>query len=327
MSTTLTWASSGNGVKTGIAAANLLDDLDTLITSFSGNAAFSWQKAGKQSVTTPLYLLLSRKDGSAGRIAIIIFTTAPTNIQPVLFDQLCPINNVFIAWFPNGTGTTLSNLNATSGTVCGNDTSAVKVAPMGVVSTTYAASYVPFYFDSYDCMWFGFGNPAAATLYGLAAGLLVEDVAGTAYDSVFGVGNGTMNSWGSNSTAPIGWSAAAANAGAATPGCVRAHYAGSNKPYFNAWLPVGSWATQAHSTATDILSDDANSKVWFAPTALLGQTKGEGVVLKFRQIGYGTGETSAFFTYSTTGPVVQAIQFCNTTAGGNGMAWMTNFKI
>lgn len=327
MSTTLTWASSGNGVKTAATAAALLDDLDTLITSFSANAAFSWQKAGKQSVTTPLYLLLSRKDGSAGRIAIIIFTTVPTNIQPVLFDQLAAVNSVFIAWFPNGTGTTLSNLNATSGTVCGNDTGAVKCAGTQTFANIYAALFVPFYFDSYDGMYFGFANPAAGTsTFVIGAGVLVEDAAGIAYDATMTLGNGSASNWGSATSFPMAWVGAVQSAGAVgTRVCT--NYGSANRSYFFAWAPSGSWAAQLHSAASDIMSDDANSKVWFAPVPLLGQTKGEGAVLKFRQIGFGTGTTNAYAHYDTTGPVVQAMQFCNATTGGSGFPWLTNFKI
>lgn len=326
MSTTLTWASSGNGTKTGTAMSNLMSDISTLIGTYSANAAFSWQVAGSSVATTPFWLVLSRKDGSAGRIAIIGLTTAFTNIQPTLWEQLPSINNVFIAWFPNGTGSTLSNLNATSGTVCGNDTGAVRCSSTNSIGSSYTTSFVPFYWDSYDGMWFFFNNPASATLYGMGAGALVEDAVGTAFDATAGSGGGSGFSAFTSSIFGYTNPSALVLAGA-LPNSVRVnHTSGNNKQYFNPWQPLG-WAAQAHGSTDCILADDVSLKAWFMPFPLMSTTKGEGITLKFRQMGYGPGQSTAYFTYYTTGPVAQAMQISNVTAGGNTLGWFTNFKI
>ena len=67
-STTLTWQNSGLGAKTGTTDVLFLTDLNTLITSYAGNAAFSWQVSGTNLTTpntatsgSPYYILLSRK--------------------------------------------------------------------------------------------------------------------------------------------------------------------------------------------------------------------------------------------------------------------------
>jgi hypothetical protein len=80
-------------------------------------------------------------------------------------------------------------------------------------------------------------------------------------------------------------------------------------------------------SATDILTSTSVNKVWFVPSQILGQTKGEGFVLKLRQMGYGPGTVGAFTVYNTTGPVAAARQMSNHTAGLNSGAWLTNFKL
>lgn len=90
--------------------------------------------------------------------------------------------------------------------------------------------------------------------------------------------------------------------------------------------PTGTWASHAVNT-TDVLTDTSNSRAYFVPVPLLGQRKGEGFVLKLRQIAWGPGTTSPFTEYSTTGPVTRARQFNAATAGGNGYPWFTNFKL
>jgi hypothetical protein len=115
------------------------------------------------------------------------------------------------------------------------------------------------------------------------------------------------------------------NAGSNSP-CVRTNYGASNRVYFQAWTPSSTWAAVAVSS-TDILTDTTNSKAWFVPMQLLGVTKGEGFVIKFRQFGLGPGTTGPLTPYNTTGPVVAARQVNLATVGGNGYPWVTNFKI
>lgn len=324
MSSTLNWASSGNAAKTGTTVALFMADIVAMITAQAGNAAFNWQVAGSSIAATPFTIVLSRKDASAGRIGIICLTSAFTNIQPVLWEQLPAINNVFIAYFPQGTGSTLSNLNATSGTVCGVDTNAPFASSIDTVATVYGASVVPYYFDSYDAIYLQLNNPAATTEYTLGAGELVEDGSGTTYPST--LGTGTVG-W-STFNAPVQYQTPSAKVLAgALPNSVQANYLGTKKQFYCPFSTLNSWSNLTHSSVDSILADDANSKVWFAPVPLMSQTRGEGAILKFRQLGWGPGQTSAFFKYSTTGPVVQAQMMSNVTAGQVSAPYLTNFKI
>jgi hypothetical protein len=325
MSATLTWFHSGNGTKTGTAVGNLFADLVTLIQATDGGADFSWEYAGSNTGSTPYYVTLKRKDASAGRIFIGSWTSAPAGVQPVLFDSTPTLNQVFVSYFPAGNTDTASNLTAASGTIMGDDTGALKVTPCSTASAIYGTSYVPFYFDCYAGCVFGFANPASATTYPMFAGDLLVDFADNAYPMCGGGGTNATSALGSTTTPLWAWSATAFSAGNANPS-IRTNYGSNNRFYFNAYMPSGSWANTSPS-AGDILSDTGSSKRYYAPIHLLGQTKGEGIVLKLRQIAYGTGTTSAYEHYDTSGPVVKARQFSNTTAGATGVPWMTNFKL
>ncbi len=326
MSATVSWASSGLGTKTGTTNQLCLDDLNTLITSKSGDATFKWEVAGSSTGATPRYTLLRRKDGSAGRIAIIIWDSAPAANNAAILDTTPTSNAVQFAYFPAGTGTTLSNLTAASGTICGNDTGAIKCCSPGTVGTVYAALIQWFYFDHAEGMVFCLENPAAVLTYSAGAGAHVVDGADVAYDVVFATnGANPWNSFGSVTVPPLPWQATFLNAGLSTTGVIRTNYGSSNRNYFHAFAASGVWANVAVSS-TDILTDTTLNKAWFLSPQLLGTTKGEGPILKWRQIAYGPGTVGAFTVYNTTGPVVAARQASAATAGTNGAPWMCNFK-
>ena len=324
MSATLTWASSGAATKTGTTINTLLDDLDTLVTSKAGDASFYWQKASKSSAATPFYMVLKPKDGSAGRILLLCYTSAPADSNSAIFDAAATTNVLYGAYFPAGNVDTPSNLTAASGTIMGDDTGAVKVWSSMAIGTIYAASVQLFYFDSAEAMVFGFQNPAAAGEGFAGAGKLLVDSSDNAYSAVFSLGSGQTSSFG-GVTAVWAFSTTFINAGAANA-CLRTNYGSSNRVYFQAWITSSAWASSAVSS-TDILTDTSNSKAWFVPMQMLGTTKGEGFVLKLRQIALGPGTTGPLTPYNTTGPVVQSRQANIATVGGNGYPWLTNFKL
>lgn len=323
MSATLTWFQAGLGTKTGTTSATLIDDLVTLISSKSGDANFSWQVASSNSVTSPLYIVLKPKSGAAGRILLVNWTSAPAGNNSAILDTAPSTNTLYAAFFPSGNVDTPSNLTASSGTILGNDSAAVKVCQGLAIATVYPASFQPFYFDSAEAVVFGTQNPAAASSNLIGAGALLVDASDNAYNAT--VAFPSANSFGAPS-GTSGWTVAAQLAGNATASPYRTNYGASNRVYYHAFWPSGTWANVAIS-ATDIMSDTANARVYFVPMQLLGVTKGEGFVLKVRQIALGPGTTAAFTPYNTTGPVVAARQFNGATAGGNGCPWMTNFKL
>lgn len=325
MSATLSFASSGLGAKTGTTSATLIADLVTLITSKSGDANFKWEVASSNSVTSPLYIVLKRKDGSAGRILLTIWTSAPAGNNAAILDQAPSTNNLYGAYFPAGNVDTPSNLAASSGTIMGDDTGAVKVWASMTVSTIYGASIQPFYFDSDEGCYFAFQNPAAAAIYMSGAGALIVDAADNAYDCVVGFGTSSLATFGGSLNTIMQWSSATALAGGNTA-CVRTNYGASNRTYFIGLVPAGTWASSAVS-ATDIMTDTSNSRAYFVPVQLLGQVKGGGFELKLRQLGLGPGTVGALTVYNTTGPVVAARQVNAATSGGNGYPWLVNFKL
>lgn len=327
MSATLVWASSGNAPRTGATNANFLDNLETLVNTYSADPDFFWEVAGKESVTTPLYLLLRRKDASDGRIALIIWSSAPANNNPAILDVSPSTDTIYIAWFPAGNASTLSNLDAVSGTVSGDDTDCVKVSVFGASGSVYQNPYLQYYFDCAEGMLFASGNPASASqLFLCGAGDLIVDAADVAYGCTIGyVANAA--GFGTNSN-PMPWTGTFVSAGSLFSGAaVRTNYGSANRVYFHAWTPSGVQFNQGIG-ATDILTQtSAPTKATAAGVQLLGQTKFEGFVLKFRQFGYGPGTTSAFTVYNITGPIVHMRQVCNVIAGVNGYPWVTNFKL
>lgn len=325
MSATLTWASSGAGTKTGTAIGNAFADLKTLIDSKSGDSTFFWEVGGSNTGSTPYYLLLRRKDGSDGRILIVSWSSAPAGNNAAILAQAPTTNQFYIAWFPNGNTATASNLTASSGTIAGDDSNCVKVAPGNTIGSGYAASAVWFYFDSEEGMAFGTANPAGATAYFFAAGDLLIDAADAVYGCTMGAASGNAANFAGSSASLFGYSVSNIVAGAVTPH-IRTNYGATDRQYFQAWMG-NIWTAQAIGSG-DILSDTSNARVYFVPVLLVAnQVKGGGFQLKLRQIAIGPATTGPLTPYNTTGPIVQARQFNLTTIGGVGWPWFTNFKL
>jgi hypothetical protein len=327
MSATLQWFSSGVGVKTGTARANFIDDLATLFNANLSDSNFSWRVASWSTAANPNYLVLKRKNGSAGRILIVAYTAAPAGANTTLFDVSAgsiSIAGPYVAWFPSGNVDTPSNLTAASGTILGSDTGAVKVSAGGVFSSTYAAGLLHFYFDSAEAVWFCQQVASSPNVFMFGAGDLVVDAADNAYGATIGFIGTSLANWGGGSV--MTFTTGTLQAGATATNSVRTNYGASNRVYFHAWQATGVWANAAVSS-TDILTDTAANRAYFAPMQLLGQTKGEGFVLKHRQLAFGPGTLGPLQFYQTTGPVVQARQINTATVGGNGYPWLVNFKI
>lgn len=327
MSATLTWYSSGLGTKTNTTNAALLTDMKTLIDSKAADANFKWQSASISTGGNPLSLVLKRKDGSAGRIMFLIYTSNPANFNTALWLGASAIDNnyMYTFWHPAGNVDSPSNLAAASGAVLGDDTGATGYGHEQLVGTIYAANIQPFYFDCDAGMVWCFQNVAsAASPFAVFIGDLVVDASDTAYGCVAAhsatslAGAVTASTWSWKQTG---------EADSATTGnsFIRTNYGTTTKKkYYQAWGPTG-WASP-NPGSTDIMTDDSNSKVWFAAMPLIGNKKGEGIVLKFRQIAYGPGAISDFKTYQSTGPVLQA-RMINAFNGSSTSLWLTQFKI
>jgi len=294
----------------------------TLVTSKAADANFKWEVASSNSSTTPLYLVLKRKNASAGRILYVVWTSTPAANNAAILDATPTLNALFCAFFPSGNVDTPSNLAAASGTIMGVDTAAVEVSAAASVSTIYAASTQPFYFDSTEAVAFFFQNPGSSAIYLTAAGYILVDAADAEYAGVLSTGQTILAT---HAGIPA-WVSTTLLAGSSAAPTIRTNYGAANRTYFCAYAASGLWANQGVGAA-DVLTDTAATKAYFAPVQLLGQTKGEGFALKLRQMAQGPGVTVAFSAYSTTGPVIAARAANCQTAGGNGILWMTNFKI
>ncbi len=326
MAATLNWQSSGLGTKTGTTVAALITDLVALFNTYSGDANFKWQVASSSSTaSSPNYIVLKRKDGSAGRILLAVWTSAPAGANAAILDQAPATNNLYGAYFPSGNVDTPSNLTASSGTIMGNDTGAVKVWAAMPVTSIYTTSLQPFYFDSAEAIYFCFQNPASASVYLAAAGAILVDGSDNAYDGVMSFGSSLAAAISSQNSAVMPFSITKPNAGA-TNACVRTNYGSTDRVYYQAWSCSSTWAASPVGP-TDILTITASNLAYFVPIQLLGQTKGEGFVLKLRQFGLGPGTVGPFTVYNTTGPTVVARQINAATTGGNGYPWLTNFEI
>lgn len=324
MSATLTWNFSGLGTKTGTAVAAYFTDLKALVDSKNGDSNFKWTVASSSLAGTPYYVVLKRKDGSAGRILFICWTSSPAGNNSAILEAAPSLNALNVAYFPAGNVDTPSNLTASSGTIMGDDTGVIKCCnTTGSLASDYSANVQIFYADSTEAFALCSQNPASSARPLLLAGDFLIDASDVAY-----AGAGVITSPGGfgSTTSSLAWTSSDVVAGNGTVPVIRTNYGSADRLYFAAWAPSAGWASSPISSS-DILSDTSNNKIWFVPFQLLGTTKGEGFVLKLRQIAMGPGTTSAFTSYSTTGPVVQARQLNANSGGGNGYPWMTNFKL
>lgn len=333
MSATLTWYNSGLGTKTGTAVGNYFTDYKTLFDSKAADPNFSWEVAASSLAGTPYYLWLRPKSGAVGRILLVCWTTNPAGNNAAILQSTPQTGSsvVYIAYFPNGNAASPSNLTAASGTISGDDTNCTMVSSVGVLATIYAASTVPYYFDSAEGLVLCTQNPASSTCYVNFVGELAVDSNDVAYPLSFGSNATGANAFGGTGLAvysATGYSAGGSGqVGAKSSYSSQALLPGSIYPtWFPATLPNG-WNLQSIGV-TDILTDTTNTDAWFVscPLVCCG-TKGGGFPLKLRQIAYGPAYLGQFSVYNTTGPVVAARNVQAAISGSNGAPWLTNFKI
>lgn len=324
---TLTWHMSGLATKTGTNENALFADMKTAFDANNGNSDFKWTVASSNVASTPYYIVLKRKNGSAGRILLLSYTSPPST-NPTLFSFNPSTGRFFVAYFPNGSVDTPSNLNATSGVILGNDTGCTMAAWIGAPTTIYNANIQFYYSDCEEGCGFFFQNPGVANVvYGGIAGNLMVDLADTnAYPTAMGVGTsiGLLSIGNTTGFSYIGFTAGGIVPGTGQSG-VRVYKGGASRDAFQAFNPTG-WASQPIS-ANDILTDTSNSKAYFCPIMFLTGTKGEGITMKLRQIAHGPQGVGAFPVYNETGPTVVA--YCPTpcTTAVTGLFWLLNKKI
>lgn len=326
MSATLTWKLSALGTKTGTTGTSFLSDLNDLVASVSGDSSYLWQVASYSAAGNPVYLVLKKKDASAGRILLCFFTSAPANINPTVAEITAgsvSTTVIHVAYFPSGNADTPSNITATSGTILGDDTNAVKFTASPILSQLYAASVRPYYAESQEGLIFITQNPSAAAAYLFGAGNLTVDASDVAYATTMSFA--TVNPFNSPTANILNWVATTPGLSGGTQQCVRTNYGTNSKVFFLGLMPCNTIFNTLIGS-TDVLTDTAQQKAWFFPIFLASQTKGGGFPLKLRQLGWGPVTTVANAIYNTTGPALAASQLCQFSTGGE-YPWLTNFKI
>lgn len=335
MSATLTWQSSGLGAKSGTTAAAFFADFRALVNSKAGDANFKWQEASYSIAGNPYYIVLKRKDGSAGRILLAMYTGSPAGNNSAVLEAAPTNNAIQIAWFPNGNVDTPSNLTASSGTILGNDTDCTKFHTGAAFTSIYSTSYAPYYFESDEAFWLFTGHTGTIGNYLVfAAGYILVDGSDNAVGAVTAGQTTYFTNFPTPSSPFWTWISGDVNAGQGTTVAFRTNYGSADRLYYQAFAPSAAYLNNTAGGTTDPMVNVSNSSVSFMPCPLLAGfspatstvVKNEGLVLKIRQMGWGPQSRGSFDTYSTTGPVIKAMSgLVSYTASAT--CWFTNFKL
>jgi hypothetical protein len=311
-SATVTWAYS-TAAKTGTAIANLIDDIVSAVNAAAGDANFKWEVASSNNASTPYYVVLKRKSGAAGRILLVCWTSSPAGANAAILEATPQTNSVWMAYFPAGNADTPSNLTASSGTIMGDDTGAVKVVGIGAVGTIYASNVAP-------------------TVYAHDDGvLLILQTAASDDDVVDGVGAGAAQSFATlgrqSVSAPVLPADLVPVAAGQTATSAAASVFRANRVGDAAHALAYSMASNFHSsTGSNVLYDPSPGRAWFIPIPLVSYQIGMGLQLKLRQVALGPPTSSALAVYNTVDASPAAIQ-PNTNTSGSTSPWLCNFKV
>lgn len=335
MSATLEWFTAGPQTKTGTTVATCFTDLKSLIDAQSANADFAWEVSSSNLGSTPYYVTLKRKDGSAGRILVVCWTSAPAGNNANILDTAPSTNAVFIAWFPAGNVDTPSNLTASSGTVMGDDSNCVKCTYFSPFSSLYATSYQwAAASNDESLLLFTTAGGTSLTAYYLSwAGDIVVDAADNVYGGVLGGSNGgttlpynLLNSSGAGS----GWQTGGISAGAVQSAAfLRSNYGQTNSVWgYPLPLAATGYTSQSNGGANDPTINSSTQNVYFTAVMLsaLGGYTPKGMPLKLRQLAMGPLMSGLWPTWNSTGPVVQARGLNSFNVNMQGL-WCLNFKI
>lgn len=330
-SSTLTWRCGANPAvsATTSGGGHWMQKLNDAVVANAGDSNFKWQVASL-STTNPFYCVLKRKDGSAGRLLFLSYSSAPANANPpILGSTSITANCPMVCWFPSGNVDTPSNLSAASGTVMGNDAGATGCVLFG---PNIASGNTLTYWECEDAVVVSYQSTAASTHYAAVGGKCFVDSSDVEIDGVVPFSNnsnGVSGYW-SGSSAPVWTNSVPPVAGAVTHAARITFSGGSQNVFYRVSNPPQSFLAQSGSPVNDPLLDTGTTTVWFlnslwAPA--YSQPCGKGVYVRLRQIGYGPESSSAFQVYNTTGPTVQARSMLPISGVTAGVPWMTNFKL
>lgn len=324
----LNWVHATPVSKSGNGMAAFFTDLKDTIDNESANANFLWQSASILTTAGLQYLVLKRKDGSAGRILLLGWSaSSPASPNPTLFTTGTPtLNRPHMAWFPNGNTDTPSQLaSGNTGTIMGDDTGCTYAVTAPV--TAYGSNYSPWCWASEEIVVFGYQNTSGNGTSSFAAGALFVDRDDNASDGAYMDTEGSLTAALASTLIPspgntVTWSTSFAFGFNGHGICV--NDAGGKRALALAAGFVGSYADN-NSSAQNVHIDTALAKAWFQPIAFLDSTKGGGWKYKMRQLAIGppTASPLEVINTATLSPAAVSLSEYRVTS----TVWGTNFKV
>lgn len=279
------------------------------LTTWTGNVNSRWQIASSSKAGNPYYITLKRKAAGNGRVIFIIntgsYTPRPTMNYPA---ASATANNMHIGFFPDGNLDTPAGFTG-SGDFLGNDSSAVGFSGGANATSSVTTAYILKFVEHEDAFGFMFQNSASTPGTHQFAGLIFDDVSGTALQGATHYANSSY--------------------GAAVPlTSISSSMAGGVTIQSSAKKSITR--SSNFSTQAGILRDVPGSKAYFLPVyaSVYNEAGSAAAAYKLRQFAEGP-EPVAGANYQElyiTGPSLRAISLSANPAGGTSAnLWLVNF--
>lgn len=303
-----------------VTAGQIPDDwlghLNTAITANSGASDASWEVA-TYSTATPKYLLLRRKDGSAGRIAIFGQNATTPN---TLSARVGTASLLYIG-FSGGSNSNTADANWNTGQILSaSDYMRAHATWQMAAGTTWRLTY----FDSYFGMYFAVtvGTTTGMALAG--AGMLLEGNDTQAYPTILGYGNQSLTStpWAASNSSIIS-PIVATNVSVNTAPRLIARVNGIDESLWRIFKPCGT------TESTGKLKDTTNNRAYFFPIQLVhGLTDMRLAAFgKMRQVAFGPNDLKESQLAQTGSPTSYAYGHGHDNATPNPCIWFTQFEV
>lgn len=322
-----TWQGSSGLTFTDITttpADKILAFLNIAITANLANSLFSWQVA-TYNVVSPKYLMLSRKDGTAGRILIFGQSGSTPNAAAT---YVAPASGLlYISYSATSTSNTITTSYLTGIPLSDTDYIRGIAFATDLITNSTRTDYRLIYYDTEVGLVFGLSSVTGGSFVMNFAGELILDTSNTPISCCSGSGT---------TTCPTGWYASQSDAnncvarvnmanntsyvaGAST---LIARIAGTNyQVYRSTMLPSAATITSTY--------DATSQRCWFVPLVLSGpqDVTAIGQFGRMRQMAFGPlALRDAIFVDAATGlTAAYPITFSTTTA--SGALWLINYDI
>lgn len=322
-----TWTGSSGLTFTDITttpANKILAFLNTAITANSGNAAFKWQVATYQS-TSPAYLMLSRKAGTAGRI--LIFGQSGSTCNAAACYPTPGAGELYISYSASSTSNTITTSYLTGVPLADSDYMRGMPIAGNLIGNSTRTDYRLIYYDTDAGLVLGISTITGAIFQVHFAGELMLDLSNNPLSCCSGMDTSlAISAWvssTSDSQTVIAKVAGGANATYATTLMLIARIGGVNYQLYR--------TTILASTAVPIngMFDAPSGRLWFIPIPLgaPSDVTSLGQVGHMRQMAFGPNalRDAVYIDASTGLPGAYPITW-NTTATNEAL-WLINEDI